>query len=105
MRKTDSAMNVSYVFYKLMENESFRNEFREVYTDMVTDTFDADKVLSLVDNKTAYRHDAVIDTFRRYNLTSSIENYDDKLNSYREFWMNRPEYAMQHLETLMGSYE
>ena len=105
MRKTDSAMNVSYVFYKLMENESFRNDFREVYTDMVTDTFDADKVLSLVDNKTAYRHDAVIDTFRRYNLTSSIENYDDKLNSYREFWMNRPEYAMQHLETLMGSYE
>ena len=105
MRKKKAYSNVSYIFYKLMENESFRNEFREVYTDMVSDIFAPEKVLALVDEKVDLRYDATMDTFRRYSSTASIEKYDGRLNNYKEFWEKRPGYAMQHLETLFAEYE
>ncbi|MBQ2264419.1 MAG: CotH kinase family protein [Oscillospiraceae bacterium] len=98
--------NLGMLFYKLMENESFRTAFAENYRWHVENTFDYEtNVKPLIDRYASTQKEAACITWKRFlgswgdRLAS---NYDASVQTVHQFYQNRGRYALQYLDALLG---
>lgn len=98
--------NIGALFYKLLENETFKTQFAENYRARVENDFDYDtKVAPLIDAYAAAQKDAACVTWRRFNGSYGdrlASNYDNNIRIVREFYRNRATYALRFLDQLIG---
>ncbi len=98
--------NIGALFFKLMENETFRTEFAENYRWHVENSFDYETIVKpLIDSYAAARKDATKITWRRFQGgwgDKLASQYDNSVQIVRTFYQNRARYALQYLDALLG---
>lgn len=106
MNRDQDWKNIGALFFKLMENETFRTEFAENYRWHVENTFDYEtKVKPLINDYAAARKDATCITWKRFQGSwgdKLASNYDSSVQVVRTFYQNRGRYALQYLDALLG---
>ncbi len=107
MNRDRTWTNIGALFFKLMENETFRTEFAENYRWHVENSFDYEtKVKPLIDAYAAARKDATKITWRRFQGSWGdrlASQYDNSVQTVRTFYQNRGRYALQYLDALLGA--
>lgn len=105
LNRTNEWTNIGSLFYKLIENETFRSEFAESYRWHVENTFDYEtKVKPLIDEYAAAQKEATCITWKRFHGSwgdRMASNYDSGVQTVRTFYQNRARYALQHLDALL----
>ncbi len=107
MNRDQKWTNIGALFFKLMENETFRTEFAENYRWHVENSFDYEtKVKPLIDAYAAARKDATCITWKRFQGSWGdrlASQYDSSVQAVRTFYQNRGRYALQYLDALLGA--
>ncbi len=98
----DAPYNFVKVFYNLMNNETFRDAFYETYTDIMTNNFSPSKVSAKIDEYVAAYGKAIYDTNVRFDSKWANTNYDSQVETFRNFFYDRPAYAKTYLDFLYG---
>ncbi len=89
----------SSLFYKVMENQEFKQRFYDSYTEIIEENFNSEKVCALIDELSGTCGEATKDTFRRYSLNV---DYDNKIKTLKKFYNSRPVYAAKYLNEFCG---
>lgn len=102
--------NFGELFYCLLKNDTFRQQFYETYLDIMEKNFAPDDMRQAISDKDTAVHDAVMATRKRFGLDNcwadsyrEITDYDYNLSVMQEFFEKRPAFARTYLEQLMGN--
>lgn len=99
--------NIGELFFKLLENETFKKEFADNYRWHVENSFDYETIVKpLIDTYAASRKDATSITWKRFQGSwgdKLANQYDYSVQIVRTFYQNRARYALQYLEKMMGN--
>ncbi len=99
--------NIGALFFKLMENETFKIDFAENYRWHVENSFDYETdVKPLIDDYAASRKEATCITWKRFQGSWGNRlagQYDSSVQAVRTFYQNRARYALQYLEQMTGN--
>ncbi len=90
------------LFYNLLNNEDFRTEFYARYVEIATNNLSAERVSEKADEYAALCKDAISDTYKRFH---KWRNYDEEMQKFKDFFNERPEYALKYLDELVAKYE
>ncbi len=96
--------NIGALFYKLLENPTFCETFRENYISIVENYFDYDRVNTLITEMSNTQREALLTTNTRfYNSYGNKINssYDSYIEEVRNFYRNRKDYALRYLDELI----
>lgn len=99
MDRSGKITSMGSLFYKLMNNSEFKDQFFKRYQTIAKENFDAAKVSAAIDTYTAAVKAATNDTYRRFNIGAS---FDSNIKILRNFYSNRGKYALHHLNLLYG---
>lgn len=92
------AYNFAAVLKNLMNNSEFAQMFYDNYIDIIDTTFDPSTVdTKITEYSNAYR-EVTKASFLRFGGQWSADDYDNRINLFREFFRNRPSYAKDYLE-------
>ncbi len=105
MDRTGLYLNISNVFYNLMNNDGFRRFFYDNYVDMMDSVFAPERVEGIITEMSELTRNAAEKTNLCFSNVQANEEYDEQLEILREFFEKRPEYAKKYLDNLMGQYE
>ena len=98
----DAPYNFVKVFYNLMNNESFKEDFYNTYIDIMTNNFAPSNVSAKIDEYVSAYGDAIYDTNVRFNSEWANMNYDYQVQTFQNFFNDRPAYAKIYLDLLCG---
>ena len=90
------------MFYNLLNNEDFKQEFYDNYIEIIETVFNPEQVdEKITEYVSAYRQ-ATLDTRERFKreIFNTID-YDEEVERFREFFQDRPEYAKKYLDKLV----
>lgn len=93
-------VNIGALFLRLLENETFSNEFYANYLEIMENNFASERVNKWIDDYIGDYSLAVVETIKRFTGNCDIEHYEKQVRSVREFYNERPEYARQYLDAL-----
>ncbi len=97
--------NIGALFYKLLENETFKTEFAENYRNIVETEFDYQKVVApLIDGYVETMREATAASWQRFNghnANQQINSYNSSVDSVRRFYQERPKYALDYLDAVI----
>ncbi len=97
--------NIGALFYKLLENETFKTEFAANYKKIVENEFDYQKVVApLIDGYVQTMREATTASWRRfggYNADRQINGYNGSVDSVRRFYQERAKYALDYLDKVI----
>ncbi len=99
MDRSGKNTSLGSLFFKLMQNSEFKQQFQKRYQAIVAENFDADKVSEKITSFAAITKAATTDTFRRFSIGAS---FDSNVKILRNFYNNRSKYALHHLNLLYG---
>lgn len=99
MDRSGKNTSLGSLFFKLMQNSEFKQQFQKRYQTIVAENFDSKKVSEKIDAFAAATKAAVNDTYRRFNIGAS---FDSNVKILRNFYNNRSKYALHHLNVLYG---
>ena len=99
MDRSGKATSISSLFFKLMDNAQFKEQFFKRYQAIAKENFDSTAVSAKIDTYAAAEKQAANDTIRRFNIGSS---FDSHVKILRNFYQNRGKYALHHLNVLYG---
>ncbi|MCQ2434894.1 MAG: CotH kinase family protein [Oscillospiraceae bacterium] len=99
MDRSGKNTSLGSLFFKLMQNSEFKQQFQKRYQAIVADNFDAQKVSAKIDVFASATKAATTDTFRRFSIGAS---FDSNVKILRNFYNKRSEYALHHLNVLYG---
>lgn len=99
MDRSGKITSIASLFFRLMNNASFKEQFFTRYQAIAKENFDAAKVSAKIDVYAAATKAAVNDTYRRFSIGS---NFDSNVKIIRNFYQNRGRYALHHLNVLYG---
>ncbi len=99
MDRSGKMKSISSLFFKLMENKTFKEEFFKVYEKIMKETFADSKVTAAIDKYAANLKTAVDDTFRRFGVGA---DFSSNVRIVRNFYSKRPKYAAHYLNVLYG---
>lgn len=105
MDRTGLYLNISNVFYNLMNNDGFRLFFYDNYVDMMDSVFAPERVEGIITEMSELTRNAAEKTNLCFSNVQANEEYDEQLEILRVFFEKRPEYAKKYLDNLMGQYE
>jgi hypothetical protein len=105
----------TFLFRKLLENESFKNEFIQRYAYYMSTIFHPDRLKHFIDSLKANIEPEIPRHIERWGgqtvpdpeswikpVFNSIEEWEDNINVMRIFADERPAYAIQHLTNYFG---
>ncbi len=95
------------LFRAALANDSFRSEFADTFLEIAAQNFGKARVSSEIDRLSAARHDMAIDTYNRFwsKIVGGAEaerNYQDAVDSLRQFYDQRYEFITECLEETIG---
>lgn len=96
INKENEWMNIGALFFRLLNNDTFRSDFYENYLEVMDECFDPDRVNAWIDEYCGDNYYAISDTFRRFQGDNS-GLLDYHIETVRDFYNRRPEYARQYL--------
>ncbi len=99
--------NIGALFYKLLENPTFAQEFHSNYKRIVEETFSYQTVDARITEFDQAQREALPYTNRRFYAGYGDRlnnNYNNDLSQLRQFYQQRPSQAMQHLNSLLSRY-
>lgn len=99
MDRSSKITSMGSLFFKLMQNNDFKQQFFTRYQTVAKENFDYTKVSAKIDEFAAAVKAATNDTYRRFNIGAS---FDSNVKILRNFYQNRGKYAMHHLNLLCG---
>ena len=99
MDRSGKITSMGSLFFKLMQNNDFKQQFFTRYQTVAKENFDYTKVSAKIDEFSAAVKAATNDTYRRFNIGAS---FDSNVKILRNFYQNRGRYAMHHLNLLYG---
>ncbi|MBQ3940651.1 MAG: CotH kinase family protein [Oscillospiraceae bacterium] len=99
MDRSGKITSIASLFFRLMNNASFKDQFFKRYQTVVKENFDAAKVSAKIDAYAAATKAAANDTYRRFSIGT---NFDSNVKIIRNFYQNRGKYALHHLNLLYG---
>ncbi len=85
----------TYIFRRLLENESFRSEFINTFCDHLNTTFQSGRAVALLDSLSNAIAPEMPNHIARWN---SIWGWDGNINVVRQFLLTRPGYSRIHLQ-------
>jgi len=107
MSKDRTWKNIGALFFKLLENDTFKAEFDANYRRHVETSFDYEtRVKPLIDSYKAQRKDATCTTFKRFQGSWGerlASQYDMSIQMLHNFYKNRARYALQYLDKYTGN--
>lgn len=99
MDRSGKITSMGSLFFKLMQNADFKQQFFTRYQTIAKENFDYSTVSAKIDEYAAALKDATNDTYRRFNIGA---NFDSNVKILRNFYKNRSKYALHHLNVLYG---
>ena len=92
-----------------LKNEGFRTQFRDTFTEIAEQNFDAARVEQEIERLSAEYHDLVTDTYNRFwgawiGGAMAEGNYAAEVKSVQRFYQKRGEYIKADLEQVLGAY-
>ena len=99
MDRSGKMTSMGSLFFKLMQNADFKQQFYSRYQTIAKENFDAATVSAKIEEFAAARKDATNDTFRRFSIGAT---FDSNTKILRNFYQNRGKYALHHLNVLCG---
>ena len=86
MKSNSGGNNLGALFYKLIDNHDFRNDFYNRCSHIYSDCFDNVKIQSLIDEYVNNLENAVYDTNKRFGL---FLDYNKEVDILREFYKKK----------------
>ncbi len=99
--KTNNWANPGALFFRLLDNESFRAEFYSNYLRIMEENFDPERVATWIDEYLLQNGEAIADTFERYSIGNGSGHLSYHADEVEKFYTARPEYAKKYLESLI----
>ena len=99
MDRSGKMTSMGSLFFRLMQNAEFKQQFFTRYQTVMKENFDAGKVSDQIDKYAASLKAVTNDTYRRFSIGAS---FDSNVKILRSFYQNRGKYAMHHLNLLYG---
>ena len=99
MDKSGKMKSISSLFFKLMDNKEFKEQFFKVYERIMGEVFDETKVSAAIDRYAEKLKAAVDDTFKRFGVGA---DFSSNVRIVRNFFKKRPAYAKHYLNVLYG---
>lgn len=97
--------NPAALFLQLMKNQNFRDDFYKTYIEIMDECFDPEHVNEVVDNYIAEYGEAIAASLNRYLGTgTSTLHLNNQLESFRDFFRERPEYAREYLTRFFDNH-
>lgn len=94
----ESSCILGLMLSKLIENESFRNLFKEVFSRIGSNNFSPTRVNEFLNSKQALLRTPMVRSYQRFVNSSYTEDYfDSQVEVIRNFFTNRYNYAMTYL--------
>lgn len=97
--------NIGALFYKLLENETFKTEFAANYKKIVENEFNYQSdVAPLIDAYVQELQEATKASWRRfggYNADRQISGYNSSVEGVRRFYQERAKYALDYLDKVI----
>lgn len=101
----DEPYNFIPMFYNLINNTTFRDQFRATYIEIMDNNFDVAAIdAKITEYRTAYET-AIRDTNTRFSQNWVNTNYDDEIEKFRQYFIDRRIYAKYYLDVFMGEKE
>lgn len=97
----------TFLFRKLLENESFRTEFIVRFCDQLNTAFLPEVVQAIIDNMKAVIEPEMVRHIQRWKTPGSLNTWNNHVNNMRNFAGQRPSYAREHLRqhfSLLADY-
>ncbi len=92
----------TFIFRKLLENNSFKHTFINIYCDMINTVFMQESLIPHLDSLASKIQDIIPDhRLRWYNngdWPNSAINWQYKVNTIENYIIQRPSYAISHLQ-------
>ena len=93
--------NPGALFFRLLNNDSFREDFYINYLEIMDNNFDPERVEAWINDYTAKAGDAISDNFKRFLNAENGRGYlDYNIEGVKRFYNNRPELARKYLDEL-----
>lgn len=93
---------VSTLFFKLMENKAFKNQFAQRYEELVHSHFYTDRILDKIDKKENLYEKEITRQIARWRKPGTKDKWRNEIEKMREFARQRPDIVLRHLEELVS---
>ena len=88
------------MFYNLLHNDDFKQKFYDNYIEIIETVFNPEQVDEKITEYVSAYKLATLDTRERFSL-EEMNNYDEEVERFREFFQERPEYSKKYLDKLV----
>ena len=99
MNNQQKWQSFSTIFYKLCENQEFKDRFYERAKEIIQVNFAPARMKTIIDDYVVQCKPWVEKTYTRFSMS---QVYDEKLSIMRSFYNTRPEYALKYLAEFCG---
>ncbi|MBQ8298114.1 MAG: CotH kinase family protein [Ruminococcus sp.] len=94
--------NYLKMFYNLLNNETFSEEFYDTYTEIMRENFAPADVIEAVDEFVAIHREAIEATNVRFDQVWANNNYDSEIAQFKQYFIDRRNTAKLYLDQLYG---
>ena len=99
MDNSGKITSIASLFFRLMNNANFKEQFFKRYQEIAKNNFDAAAVSKKIDAFAAATKDGTNATYKRFGIGAS---FDSNVKIIRNFYKKRGAYALHHLNVLYG---
>lgn len=85
------------IFRKLLENQTFKNDFINRFADMLNTTYRPVRVNTIIDQMKAKIKNEVLEHGKRWGSFYSLDSWEENINVMANFATNRPQHQRQHI--------
>lgn len=103
MYREETWWNFSQLFYNLLNNNTFREQFYANYLEIMENNFEPNAVNDQITQFVDELRPAITATNIRYGNEWINSKYDSEVELLRNFFNNRPDYAKLYLDMLVGN--
>ena len=102
MDRSGKITSIASLFFKLMNNADFKEQFFKRYQEIAKNNFDAAAVSQKIDAFAAATKEGAKATYKRFGIGASFES---NVKIIRNFYNKRGAYALHHLNVLYGIHD
>lgn len=99
MDRSNKITSIASLFFRLMNNSAFKDQFFKRYQAVAKENFDSAKVSAKIDAYANATKQAITDTYNRFGVGAS---FSSTVKILRNFYDRRGSYALHHLNLLYG---
>ncbi|MEW6155900.1 MAG: CotH kinase family protein [Verrucomicrobiota bacterium] len=93
---------VTFLLRKLLENPSFKRDFINRFADLLNTTFHPARVTNVINQMAAVITPEMAEHINRWRAPSSVSTWRNHVQYLRDYAVNRPGFARQHLAQKFG---